>query len=171
MERRLLSLGFVCLFFFYIYFIKCMHMYATVCGGQRTIYRKSVLTHHMGPRDDQIQVIRLGLKYLYPLSHLVDLWISCSLFYMGGRRMGCACMNVEYICGGEGTLCLRSWVSLSTMSLLGTRDLSQVNKLDSSYLYLLSFLAWVLLTSFLYTHIQLEIFLFIFGSTWDWTSC
>lgn len=50
-----------------------MHMYATVCGGQRTIYRKSVLTHHMGPRDDQIQVIRLGLKYLYPLSHLVDL--------------------------------------------------------------------------------------------------
>lgn len=81
--------------------------------------------------------------------------------------MGCACMNVEYICGGEGTLCLRSWVSLSTMSLLGTRDPSQVNKLDSSYLYLLSFLAWVLLTSFLYPHIQLEIFLFFFGSTWD----
>lgn len=79
--------------------------------------------------------------------------------------MGCACMNVGYICGGEGT-CLRSWVSLSTMLLLGIRDPSQVNKIDSSYLYLLSFLAWALLTSFLYTY-PTRIFFFSFGSTWD----
>lgn len=62
MERQLLPLFVI---FFYIYFIKFMHMCATVYGGQRTVYRKSVLTHHM--------VIRLGLKHLYPLSHLVDL--------------------------------------------------------------------------------------------------
>lgn len=37
---------------------------------RRIAYRNFLSFHHVDSRD-QVQVIRLGVKYLYPMSHLV----------------------------------------------------------------------------------------------------